>query len=98
MGKIRSFERFETKDIKASYFVEEVKRSWQECTIKVISYKGMGIIFHADEEIKVGSTIHLKVFTYGESEYFTVSGILKWIGNVHISSESKSRIPYPGRL
>ena len=79
MGEIRSFERFETKDIKASYLLEEVQRSWQKCTIKVISYKGMGIIFHTNEEIKVGSTIHLKVFTYEESEYFTVSGILKWI-------------------
>ena len=55
MGEIRSFKRFETKDIKASYLVEEVQRSWQECTIKVISYKGMGIIFYTDEEIKIGN-------------------------------------------
>ena len=79
MREIRSFKRFKTKDIYAHYLVEEAQSSWQECTIKVISYKGMGIIFHTVEEIKVGSTIHLKVFTCGESEYFTVSGILKWI-------------------
>jgi len=81
MENRRGFRRHPTKDLKAKYFVEEEKKDWKECTIKGISYKGMGIIFPTDEENNVGSTIHLKVFTSkeSESEYFIVKGILKWV-------------------
>jgi len=79
MKKIKSIERFKTKNIKASYLIEEEKEDWQECTIRAFSYREMDIIFHTDEEIDVGSTVHLKVFTSGKSEYFTVNGILTWI-------------------
>ena len=78
MENRRGFRRYPTKDLKGRYFVEE-ERGWKECTIKGISYKGMGIIFSTDEENNVGSTIHLKVFTFKESEYFIVKGILKWV-------------------
>jgi hypothetical protein len=76
--KKRSFTRYDTH-IKATYFLEERNRGWEDCTITKLSRKGMGITFHTDGKITVDSTLHLKVFTSDENEYLTVKGVLKWI-------------------
>ena len=74
----RSFTRYDT-NMKATYFVEERNRGWEDCTINKLSRKGMGITFHSEEEIPADSTLNLKVFTSDENEYFTVKGDLRWI-------------------
>ena len=76
--KKRSFNRYDTH-MKATYFQEERNCGWEDCTITKLSRKGMGITFHTDEKISFDSTLHLKVFTSDENEYFTVKGILTWI-------------------
>jgi hypothetical protein len=65
--------------MKATYFLEERNRGWEDCTITKLSRKGMGVTFHTEEEIPPDSTLHLKVFTSNENEYFTVKGDLRWI-------------------
>lgn len=82
----RSFTRYDT-NMKATYFVDEKNRGWEDCTITKLSRKGMGITFHTEEEIPEKSTLNLKVFTSSENEYFTVKGELRWIekaGNAFI--------------
>ena len=82
----RSFKRYDTH-MKATYYVEERNRGWEDCTITKLSRKGMGITFDTEEEIPEASTLNLKVFTSNENEYFTVKGELRWIekaGNAFI--------------
>ena len=82
----RSFTRYDA-NMKATYFVEERNRGWEDCTITKLSRKGMGITFHTEEEMPEDSTLNLKVFTSNENEYFTVKGDLRWIekaGNTFI--------------
>ena len=76
--KKRSFTRYDVH-MKATYFLEERNRGWEDCTITKLSRKGIGIAFHTDEKITVDSILHLKAFTSDENEYFPVTGILKWI-------------------
>ena len=76
--KKRSFSRYDTH-MKATYFLEERNRGWEDCTITKLSRKGMGVTFHTEEEIPSDATLHLKIFTSDESEYFTVKGDLRWI-------------------
>jgi hypothetical protein len=76
--KKRSFTRYDTH-MKATYFLEEKNRGWEDCTITKLSRKGVGINFHTDEKITVDSTLHLKIFTSNEDKFFTVKGVLKWI-------------------
>ena len=82
----RSFTRYDA-NMKATYFVEERNRGWEDCTITKLSRKGMGITFYTEEEIPADSTLNLKVFTANENEYFTVKGELRWVekaGNAFI--------------
>ena len=82
----RSFTRYDS-NMKATYFVEERNRGWEDCTITKLSRKGMGITFHSEEKIPADATLNLKVFTSDENEYFTVKGDLRWIekaGNTFI--------------
>jgi hypothetical protein len=65
--------------MKATYFVEERNRGWEDCAITKLSRKGMGITFFTDQEIPEDSTLSLKIFTSNENEYFTVKGDLRWI-------------------
>jgi hypothetical protein len=73
--------------MKATYFVEERNRGWEDCTITKLSRKGMGITFFTEEELPADSTLNIKVFTSNENEYFTVKGDLRWVektGNAFI--------------
>ena len=65
--------------LEARYFLKEDKRSWGKCIIIDFSHKGMGIEFHASEEINIGSTIHLEIFVPREFKTVCVEGKLKWI-------------------
>jgi len=76
--KKRCFSRYDTH-MKATYYLEERNMGWEDCTITKLSRKGMGVTFHTEEKIPPDSTIHLKVFTSNENEYFTVKGDLRWI-------------------
>ena len=76
--KQRSFSRYDTH-MKATYFLEERNRGWEDCTVTKLSRKGMGLTFHTEEAIPPDSTLHLKIFTSNENEYFTVKGDLRWI-------------------
>jgi len=55
------------------------EESWKECSVVDLSRNGMGIAFLTQEEIDVGSTIHLKVFYLKEPNTANIKGILKWI-------------------
>ena len=74
----RSFNRFNTH-MKATYYLEERNRGWEDCTITKLSRKGMGITFHTEEQMSPESILHIKIFTSNENEYFTVKGDLRWI-------------------
>ena len=60
MRNKRRFERFTTQR-EAQYFLTEGKGKGQECTIINISRKGMGIIFHSNEAINVGTPMRLEI-------------------------------------
>lgn len=77
--KKRSFNRFDTS-LKACFFIKERERGWEDCQITKISRKGMGVTFCTEEKITPESIMNLKVYTsVQESDYFTVTGTLKWI-------------------
>lgn len=76
--KKRSFSRFDTS-LKASFYITGRKQGWEDGHITKISRKGMGITFYTEEQIKPGSVMNIKVFTSRDSDYFTVTGTLKWI-------------------
>jgi hypothetical protein len=76
--KKRSFSRFDTS-LKASFFIKEREQGWEECHISKISRKGMGVTFCTEEKITPDSVMNIKVFTSQESDYFTVTGRLKWV-------------------
>ena len=77
--KKRSFNRFDTS-LKACFFIKERKRGWEDCQITKISRKGMGVTLCTEEKITPESILNLKVYTSAqESDYFTVTGTLKWI-------------------
>ena len=76
--KKRSFSRFDTS-LKACFFIKERDRGWEDCQITKISRKGMGVTFCTEEKITPDSLINFKVYTSQESDYFTVTGTLKWI-------------------
>jgi len=72
----RRFGRFVTA-LKARYFLGEMKENWKECTINKISPKGVGVEFN--EDIQVGSTIHLMITFPREPKTIMLKGTLKWI-------------------
>jgi hypothetical protein len=76
--KKRSFSRFDTS-LKACFFIKERDRGWEDCQITKISRKGMGVTFCTEEKITPGSALNLKVYTSQDSDYFTVTGTVKWI-------------------
>ena len=78
MNVKRRFTRFTTQ-LNGQYFLKEMKKGWQECTITVVSRKGLGAEFHTREIIKPGSTAQIEISVPGELEPITVKGILRWI-------------------
>jgi hypothetical protein len=75
----RSCYRFVSPFLKAQYFLREEKGSREQCRISNMSRKGMGLKFHTDETINIGSSIHLEMYVSRKSEPIKVKGILKWI-------------------
>ena len=74
----RKYKRYPTHR-EARYFLKNTKEDGQVCTIVNVSRKGMGIIFHTDEEINVGTIIRIEVFIAQSSEPIVVKGTLKWV-------------------
>ena len=72
----RRFGRFVT-ELKARYFLGEMKENWKACTINKISPKGVGVEFY--EDIQVGSTIHLMITFPREPKTIMLKGTLQWI-------------------
>ena len=77
MENTRRFERFPTQR-EAQYFLVRGKGKGQECTIINVSRKGLGILFHTNEEIDVGTYIHLEVPDTRSLETINVRGELRW--------------------
>ena len=77
MKYTRKFIRYPTK-LWGQYFLNDRKEKGQECTIFDVCRKGMGILFHTNEEINVGTTIHLEIPDPKSLETITVSGELRW--------------------
>ena len=75
----RNFYRFLPPFLKAQYFSREGKNLKEQCTIFNISRKGVGLKFHTDKKIKIGTTIHLEVFVPRKSEPISVKGIVTWV-------------------
>ena len=76
MEGIRRPGRF-VKQLKAQYFLEEIKGVWEECTVTNISPGGIKIEFY--ETINVGSTITIMIIIPGESKPMRIKETLKWI-------------------
>jgi hypothetical protein len=76
--KRRRFSRYSTR-LKAQYFLQEEASAWKECTVITAARKGMGITFHAQKKIDIGSTIHFAITVPKEEEPVMVKGTLKWI-------------------
>ncbi len=61
------------------YYLDEGRSSLERCTIIDVTREGMGIQFHTDENISVGSTVHLEIPVLTELAPVKVKGIVKWI-------------------
>ena len=94
MENTRRFKRYPTQR-KARFFLKDNAGVGQECTIITVSRKGMGILFHTDEKIYVGTTIRFDVPVATSFETISVRGMLKWfdkkdvdfIGGVELTQE-----------
>jgi hypothetical protein len=74
----RQFGRFDT-ELKAHLILLGNGADGHECTVINMSRKGIGIKFHAREEIAIGTPIRLEVFVPEKSVPTSVQGVLKWI-------------------
>ncbi len=80
MESTRQYERYPIQR-EAHYFLNEERGKGQECTINNFSRGGMGIIFHSNEVISVGTPIRLEIPVSISSEPIHTSGVLKWFEN-----------------
>ena len=74
----RRYPRFK-KQFDAHCITAESKRGGDECTVINVSLKGMGVIFHTSERIKVGSSVILEIPASGKHEPHSVKGTVKWV-------------------
>ena len=74
----RKYKRYPTHR-EARYFFKGTTGDGQLCTIVNVSRKGMGIIFHTDEEMRVGAIIRVEVPCTQSSESISVRGTVKWV-------------------
>ena len=94
MESTRRFKRYPTQR-EARFFLKDTAEKGKECTIITVSRKGMGILFHTDEKISVGTTIRFDVPIATSFEAISVRGMLKWldkteadcIGGVELTQE-----------
>ena len=81
MEDMRRFERFPTQR-GGQYFLIKGKGKGQECTIIDVSRKGLGMIFHSNEEISVGTNIRLEIPDPLTLNTIDVRGELRWSKNI----------------
>ena len=74
----RKHKRFPTQR-EAQYCFDGNTWDGQVCTIVNVSRRGMGIIFHTDEEMRVGAIIRVEVPCTQSSESISVRGTMKWV-------------------
>jgi len=79
----RKHKRFPTQR-EAQYCFDGTTWYGQVCTIVNVSRTGMGIIFHTDEDMSVGTIIRVDVPITIPSESISVRGILKWVDSMDI--------------
>ena len=94
MENTRRFERFPTQR-EGQYFLVKEKEKGQNCTIIDVSRKGLGMIFHSNEEISVGTNIRLEIPDPITLDTIDVRGELRWskeIGGEFIGGIELSRI------
>ena len=72
------YKRYPTQR-EAHYFLKGTEGPGEACTIVNICRKGMGIIFHPDVVIDVGTIIRVSVPIAGSSKPIELSGTLKWL-------------------
>ena len=77
MRERRRFIRFETQ-LRAQYISQDEEMEWEECTIISMSRKGIGIKFHSNERVYIGSAVRLKIFVPEKVKPAMVEGVLKW--------------------
>ena len=78
MENTRRFKRYPTQR-EARFFLKDNSGEGKECTIITVSRKGMGILFHTDENLSVGTTIRFDVPVATSFEAISVRGMLKWL-------------------
>ena len=78
MENTRRFKRYPTQRA-ARFFLKDNAGEGQACTIITVSRKGMGILFHTDEKINVGTPIRFDVPIATSFEAISVRGMLKWL-------------------
>ena len=94
MENTRRFERFPTQR-EGQYFLVKEKEKGQNCNIIDVSRKGLGMIFHSNEEISVGTNIRLEIPDPITLDTIDVRGELRWskeIGGEFIGGIELSRI------
>ena len=74
----RQYPRY-NKQYRAHYITAECTRGGDECTIINASLKGMGVVFHSTEPLRVGTTVILEICIPGRPELYSVKGTLKWV-------------------
>ena len=79
----RKYKRYPTQR-EGRYFLEGTTGDGQVCTIVNVSRKGMGIIFHTDEDMSVGTIIRVEVPITIPSESISVRGILQLVDSMEI--------------
>jgi len=78
MKDTRKHGRFDTQ-LKAQYYLKENSGDVRDCTVINMSRKGIGVKFHAHEEISIGTTIRLEVYIPEKMTPASILGVLRWI-------------------
>ena len=77
MKEKRRFMRFET-ELEAQYNAQGGKDDWEACTVISMGRKGVGVKFHSQEKVHIGSPIRLRIFVPEKMQPTSVKGVLKW--------------------
>ena len=78
MKETRRYGRFDTQ-LRAHYSLQKSPRNPGECTVINMSRKGIGVRFHDQEDIDIGTSISLNIFVPEKMNPTSVIGVIKWI-------------------
>ena len=79
MSERRQLRRF-SLTLKAHYTFDDTRDYRKDCTIVDVTYNGMGLKFHTQETISLGTPIYLTIYVDEALRPVRLKGVIKWKG------------------